>query len=297
MKEVLPGANEIIGAQGKTLESTVKEMREYSKELEKLNIAEAKRKALVAKQEALTNAQAALYGAKGEILVNEGQANEARENLINFIQQNGDKTYTGKGASREQLEYVAYATLQNMEQGSEAYKDSKTSIEAWSSILGQSETEIDKLKASLPELERQVQFAQTSYLTSSAAIDELTGAASTAAMALQAIRTPSVTYNSGQYANWYYGSQNKHAKGAWSIPYDNYPALLHRGERVLTASQARQDSGAVMPDYSKMNDIIESSIERGLEKAKIELLLDGRAITQRVSRDIANELKAMRFRG
>ena len=33
------------------------------------------------------------------------------------------------------------------------------------------------------------------------------------------------------------------AKGAWEIPYDNYPALLHRGERVLTASQARQGDG------------------------------------------------------
>lgn len=31
-----------------------------------------------------------------------------------------------------------------------------------------------------------------------------------------------------------------HAKGAWNIPYDDYFARLHRGEMVLTASQARQ---------------------------------------------------------
>jgi hypothetical protein len=30
------------------------------------------------------------------------------------------------------------------------------------------------------------------------------------------------------------------AKGDWSVPYDNYPSLLHRNEMVLTASQARQ---------------------------------------------------------
>lgn len=31
-----------------------------------------------------------------------------------------------------------------------------------------------------------------------------------------------------------------HAKGEWNVPYDNYPALLHRNETVLTSSQARE---------------------------------------------------------
>lgn len=35
------------------------------------------------------------------------------------------------------------------------------------------------------------------------------------------------------------------AKGNWDVPYDNYPTLLHRGERVLTASQARHDDSGV----------------------------------------------------
>ena len=29
----------------------------------------------------------------------------------------------------------------------------------------------------------------------------------------------------------------------YSLPYDDYPALLHEGERVLTASQARAQDG------------------------------------------------------
>ena len=36
------------------------------------------------------------------------------------------------------------------------------------------------------------------------------------------------------------GDGYPHAKGAWNIPMDNYPALLHRGEMVLSASQARR---------------------------------------------------------
>ena len=38
---------------------------------------------------------------------------------------------------------------------------------------------------------------------------------------------------------------NSHAAGLDRVPYDEYPALLHEGERVLTASEARaQDQGA-----------------------------------------------------
>lgn len=51
------------------------------------------------------------------------------------------------------------------------------------------------------------------------------------------------------------------AKGAWTIPYDNYPILAHRGERLLTASQARHgeglsDAGAIVSAIQGMrNDL------------------------------------------
>ena len=43
--------------------------------------------------------------------------------------------------------------------------------------------------------------------------------------------------NNRDYDN---ASQGKFAKGAWDIPYDDFPALLHRNEMVLNATQARQ---------------------------------------------------------
>ena len=36
------------------------------------------------------------------------------------------------------------------------------------------------------------------------------------------------------------GTDGSHAKGLWSVPYDDYTARLHRDEMVLTASQARE---------------------------------------------------------
>ena len=50
-------------------------------------------------------------------------------------------------------------------------------------------------------------------------------------------------------SDWYL--QNHHAKGLWDVPYDNYPAVLHRNERVLTASQAR-----AMDENSGSNAIV-----------------------------------------
>ena len=42
------------------------------------------------------------------------------------------------------------------------------------------------------------------------------------------------------------GGMRSHAYGLTSVPYNNYPALLHEGERVLTAAEARQGGSAVV---------------------------------------------------
>ena len=47
----------------------------------------------------------------------------------------------------------------------------------------------------------------------------------------------------GMSANWT-PPEKSHAFGLNRVPFDDYPALLHEGERVLTAAQARaQDAG------------------------------------------------------
>ena len=52
------------------------------------------------------------------------------------------------------------------------------------------------------------------------------------------LASPRGSYAKGSYAN------RGHAFGLDRVPYDEYPALLHEGERVLTAAQARaQDAG------------------------------------------------------
>ena len=79
------------------------------------------------------------------------------------------------------------------------------------------------------------------------------------------------------------------------IPYDNFPALLHRGERVMTATEARHERQGVGVDLSGLEDRIISSIKEGMRDVEVNSYLDGQAITDRVSKNLATQLADRRY--
>lgn len=108
---------------------------------------------------------------------------------------------------------------------------------------------------------------------------------------------------SGEYA-YYSGSgsnpmtgrtEQLHAKGEWNVPYDDYPAILHRGERVLTASQARQDDRESGSDLSGIVPAIVAAIREGMQGVQVNSYLDGRNLTDELSRYLGDDLAAGRF--
>ena len=92
--------------------------------------------------------------------------------------------------------------------------------------------------------------------------------------------TPTLNIN-GLFGGWF-----GHAKGAWSVPYDNYPALLHRGERVLTSSQARSGNDGM--DYATVGAMIGDAVNRAFKK--VNVLMSGEKVgdltTKRVRRNV-----------
>jgi hypothetical protein len=87
------------------------------------------------------------------------------------------------------------------------------------------------------------------------------------------------------------------AKGALDIPYDNFPALLHRDEMVLTATQARQyrtGSNNSFDAASLVGDIV-AAIREGMNGVTVQSYLSGRDVTEDVSRNQMRQLKARRF--
>lgn len=76
------------------------------------------------------------------------------------------------------------------------------------------------------------------------------------------------------------------------IPWDNYPALLHRGEKVVTATEARQNNSF---DISGLEDRIEAAIRNGMDGVTVRSYLNGKEITDEVNRNTVNQVKARRF--
>lgn len=78
------------------------------------------------------------------------------------------------------------------------------------------------------------------------------------------------------------------AKGNWNVPYD-MPAYLHRGEMVLTKSQARRyRDGNGDVDYGVISQMIGDSLERAMNR--VNVLLDGGKVgdmtTRRTNKNI-----------
>lgn len=92
-------------------------------------------------------------------------------------------------------------------------------------------------------------------------------------------------------------SIGSNAKGDWSVPYDDYITRLHRGEMVLTKSQARQyregNSGNI--DIAGLAASIVAAVREGMAGASVNSYLDGRNVTKRVNRRNTNTEKARRF--
>lgn len=88
------------------------------------------------------------------------------------------------------------------------------------------------------------------------------------------------------------------AKGEWDVPYDDYPAVLHRDEMVLNASRARKyresESGSSL-DMTALAAAVVVAIREGMSEASVNSYLDGKGVTGGVNRRTMNQLKARRF--
>lgn len=78
------------------------------------------------------------------------------------------------------------------------------------------------------------------------------------------------------------------------VPYDNYPSLLHRGEMVLPATEARKyrEGDSVSTD---LEDRIIEAIQRGMSNAHVDAYMDGEKVTRSVSTRLARENGARRY--
>lgn len=89
-----------------------------------------------------------------------------------------------------------------------------------------------------------------------------------------------------------------YAKGLWDVPYDDFQANLHRGEMVLTASQARDYRDGVSGlgfDVQSFMSSLSQTVKNAIESATVRSYINGKDLTDEVNRNNMNSIKARRY--
>ena len=147
----------------------------------------------------------------------------------------------------------------------------------------------EKTQSAGDDLSAAFNDANTSAATAKDSIDAVREAAENAS-GTYPISFP-VTTDSSSFED------GSHAKGAWNIPYDNYSAVLHRGEMVLTSSQARRyrDGEGGGMNMNALASAVVNAVREGMAGAVVRSYLNGKDVTDDVARRMGNAMKSQRY--
>lgn len=333
LKENIPSLSEVIDTDTLSISANKDEVIALTKEWKNYAIERAKADALKDKQKALAERTKEWLEAEAEAVRLEGEATKQQEKVNALLKR--DFEAMPENAQNKFLGMFGYGGLEDIDwaSGSKIYNQLKNALgssyqewglsgygskelsDAISELEGNMssfDTQIAEAKEKADALKEEVENGRTELAEYSATLDtvigNLGGTGEQADGAKESVdglnealgKLPNAKTIAIDVLTNFFGSDLFHqAKGNWDVPYDNYPSLLHRGERVLTASQARQmDSGTIgSMDFSGMYDIVKDAIRAGMSDVSVNSYLNERNVTDDINRVTGRQLKARRFRG
>jgi len=326
LEEVMPGAKAILEEEGATIEENIEKVRRLANEYRNKAIEQAMTSTLQKEYELLAQQgverekqnviaganertrssiedelrnNALLYTQMAKDALNSGQLNFMQEDYLrNFLNggiKEGDTWTNISDMDAEGLASVL-GTLQDMLGNGVWDTDQKfLSPEEREKLLSEWNTagdEIKKANEKIAEINGEMDKTKESISTTEKAVSAVTAELNASANDV-GVAGDNLVNAINDAANNLNGDEHSHAIGSAYIPYDNYPALLHRGERVVTATENRKGYGQV--DISGLEDRIEEAIRRGMEGVSVRSYLNGKEITDEVNRSTVNQVKARRF--
>ena len=301
--EVIDTETGQIDGNTESIRANIKAWEDMAKQKALQNAKEKKWQEIVSKNESMITKQIDVNQKLGEI---EGKRATAMKQINEYL---NDEQY---GSERQALSGFTEVNAENWEAAAKKFSNAMYQ----GSEFGKAMKEYNESVSDLAELEKQaadladeVEKAKQEYESWSAAADTLFGSVSETAQAAQGDVNgvtealngiPSDVYSTIHISTE--GGAFPQAKGDWNVPYDNYPSLLHRGEMVLTKSQARKyrEGQVGGTDYAAIGAMISDSINKAFKK--VNVLMSGEKVgdltTKRVNRNVnANSYSRQRAYG
>ena len=306
--ELFPQLSDYIDTDGKKISGNTAEIEKNIEAWARLEKQRILSSALQERSEAVAKQLTEAYGKSADARLKEAEARSKRDSIIeavnNALEAQGAEERLGAESTVEDITRLSDAAIENARNAKDwdtANELTGMNIEGYEKLLQDAtdlRAEADKLKEEAADAQAQMQewqvamgeemgLTQQEVLKAQSDVEELRTATES---------IPEDAYTTFHISTDYEqpGKEMPKAIGDHYIPYDNFPALLHRGERVLTATENRRGAGEGS-DTSGLQSAIVAAVREGMAGAQVNSYLDGKAVTDAVNRRNTQDIKARRY--
>lgn len=269
LKDVFPDVNKFIDEETGALTATNEQLKKYVENSKKAAIEDAKKAAIAELNERYVTAQKDYYTAEVKRDIASEEASAARSSLVSYIQSKpGQEGFEDTGfLTMDQLSWIAKDLANKSGETHDA-------INEWVRIFNEQSKEADKQSKEMDKLSGTITSTEADLAIANEALARLSAAAGEAASAMESMG----------------GADGSHASGLNYVPFDGYRAILHKGERVLTATEANiYRTTSLQPPSMDMGALI-----NGLGG---NVYLDGRVVGQVISQMQGDQFRNMKRSG
>lgn len=300
LEQLIPGITDHIKAEGVELSNTTQNLKDYIEEHRQKAIEDARNAYVEDVWKKYETAQVELGKAEVKRDIAAFQQEEAVREMARLYLENRSREENKKAyewAKSIGTEADALINFNSTDEILQAYREGRLTFgELYGGAYNNRNYKMsDDYKDALKTANESFQQAVKDYDENSKKINELTDSAKALKEQFD-IAKAAAERMANELGNGFSGSGYGQAKGDWYVPYDNYPSLLHRGEMVLTASQARRyREGDGNMNTEAFAAAVVSAIRQGMENAQVNAYMDGRKVSEEVSRNMNNLLMEGRY--